>query len=445
MRIYSNIMLFTLTCVLTAGSRGSFAAEKLRAFPGAEGFGAYSKGGRGGQVLFVSNLQDYLPGKETPIPGSLRLACSTKGPRTVLFRISGTIALKAPLQIKEPYLTLAGQSAPGDGVCLKNCQTVIETHDVIMRHIRFRPGDEMGIELDALWLADAQNVIIDHCSASWANDETLSVTRDSKNVTVQWCMITESLHNSSHHKGNHGYGSIIGGYDGGISFHHNIYAHNRSRNPRAAGYPEKSGPLVDLRNNVIYNWGDRAGYNSTNSIRINYVANYLKPGPSTQDGKYAFSIGGDATRMYAAGNILVGENIGAGDNWKLIRTKACSNKADTAFVVEPVTTQTAEEAYEAAIRDCGATLPGRDAVDSRVIDTIKTGKGRHIDSQKDVGGWPELNSTSPRADGDNDGMPDDWELKHRLNPKRAGNNDDRDNDGYTNIEEFLNGTNPNEK
>ncbi|MFQ5811496.1 MAG: hypothetical protein ACE5JM_17900, partial [Armatimonadota bacterium] len=204
---------------------GSSAADRVRAFPGAEGYGAYAKGGRGGKVLLVTTLDDYQPDNEELIPGSLRAACETKGPRIVVFRVGGIIDLKAPLVIREPYLTLAGQMAPGDGICLRRHATqVSNTHDIIIRHLRFRVGDAVGRErqkagkdwqTDALSVYMSQNVIIDHCSTSWANDETLSLTGVGlDNITVQWTMITESMNDSSHYKGAHGYGSIVGGHIG---------------------------------------------------------------------------------------------------------------------------------------------------------------------------------------------------------------------------------------
>src|SRR3990172_5507517 len=249
--------------------------ERTRAFPGAEGFGAFSQGGRGGRVLFVNNLNDDGA-------GSLREACRTKGPRIVVFRVGGIIELKSNLKITEPYITIAGQTAPGDGICLKNFTLWVKnTHDVVIRYIRSRPGDQMKVEQDAISIDTSKNVIIDHCSASWGTDETLSVTgKGCTNVTVQWCMITESLDNSVHHKGRHGYGSLFR-LDGNVSVHHNLYAHNSSRNPRPGTYGDvRRGGLLDFRNNVIYNWGVRAGYSAEDKITMNYIANYLKPGPS---------------------------------------------------------------------------------------------------------------------------------------------------------------------
>ena len=426
---------------------GNVSAEtdQLPAFPGAEGFGAFTPGGRGGKVFLVTNLNDSGP-------GSLRDAIKAEGPRIVVFRVSGIIELQSKLSIRNPYITIAGQSAPGDGICIKNYPVGVVTHDVIVRHLRIRPGDVMKKEMDCLWLADAQNVIIDHCSTSWGSDETLSVTRDSKDVTVQWCIISESLNESVHHKGAHGYGSLISGVDGGITFHHNVYAHHNSRNPRPGGYTDKPGIILDFSNNLIYNWGSTAGYNGGNRIRINYVGNYLKPGPSTRESKreFAFNVGGMLTRLFVADNYLVDFPEGNKDNWLMIRpprdtTRDALNeiKSSKPFPVVPVRTDAPQMAYQRILEEVGAILPVRDAVDARIIKEIKTGGGKIINSQTEVGGWPEYRQEQPPADADLDGMPDEWEQKYDLDPADPSNNiKDSDSDGYTNIEEFLNGTDP---
>ena len=247
----------------------SESARTMQAFPGAEGFGRHSLGGRGGKVYFVTTLADYNPKakKETPIEGSLRHALSASGPRTIVFRTSGVIELVAPLKITEPRVTIAGQTAPGDGICLTNYGTQIEADDVVVRHVRFRPGDSVGKEMDALAVYQCRNVILDHCSASWSVDETLSVTGEGcGNVTVQWCFITESLDQSVHAKGTHGYGSLIR-TDGGVTYHHNLYAHHRTRCPRPGTYGKPPGLLLDFRNNVIYDWISPAGYTSDDPAR----------------------------------------------------------------------------------------------------------------------------------------------------------------------------------
>jgi pectate lyase len=417
----------------------------MPAFPGAEGFGAFTPGGRGGQVIFVTDIRDYAPNKEEPIPGTLRAACDTEGPRIVLFRVSGTIELKDTLAVTKPFITIAGQSAPGDGVCLKNFACVVQTHDVVIRYLRCRPGDLMGIELDALSVSGSRNVILDHCSASWGNDETLSVSGAGQtNITVQWCMITESLNESHHRKGAHGYGTLLR-TDGNVTFHHNLYAHHRTRCPRPGTYGDKPGLLLDFRNNVIYNWVSPAGYSAEDPVRMNYIANYLKPGPSTSDRTHAFSIGGTATRMFVSANVV--EGIAAGDdNWDLIRHSEEIHKAPEPFPVATVTTDTAVEAFRRVLEEAGATLPVRDAVDARIVQHVEEGTGTIINSQAEVRGWPIYHAADPAPDRDADGMPDNWEAGHGLDPHGAGDaGADSDGDGYTNIEEFLNKTDPNRR
>ncbi len=419
-------------------------AAPVPAFPEAEGFGAYAKGGRGGKVLFVTNVLDY--GKnEASIPGSLRVAVQTEGPRTVIFRIAGNIALKAPLVISHPYITIAGQTAPGDGICLKNFPLQLaNTHDVILRHLRVRPGEDMQEEIDAIYFAGAENVIADHVSASWSTDEVFSL--EGKNITVQWCIISEGLDRSLHPKGKHSKGSILRGTDGGVTSHHNLYAHNADRNPKMESRPELPGLLLDFRNNAIYNWGFQSGYSGKDYGRLNYVANFLQPGASTSKNvRFGFRPGGDRTKLYLQDNVMEGRAAESKNNDLLIKWDIGSLdqvRATMPFPSPRLTTHTATEARRLVIEQAGATLPRRDAIDRRIAKSVETGTGRIIDSQSDVGGWPELKSAPAPSDSDNDGMSDDWESAHGLNPKLADNNDDADSDGYTNLEEFLNATDP---
>jgi pectate lyase len=388
----------------------ALTAAPAPAFPGAEGFGAGTLGGRGGATLLVTNLDDYDPRSETPVPGSLRAACDATGPRIVSFQVSGTIALKATLRISQPWLTLAGQMAPGGGICLKNYATTIHTHDVIVRYLRFRPGDEMAAEYhkqgkafepDALSIDDgSRDVIVDHCSASWAIDECLSVSGEGiTNVTVQWCIISESLNHSLHSKGAHGYGSLIR-CNGNVTFHHNLYAHHNSRTPRPGTYGDGC-ILLDFRNNLIYD-AIRGGYTSTDPARINYVGNCIKGGPSSV-WNCAFSVGGDATRIYAEDNHVVSLAERQKRDWELISHLKDVNRQTTPFAAAPVDTDTPERAYERILAECGATLPVRDAVDARIVAEVRSGKGRVIDSQSQVGGWPRLTSAPAPPDSDNHG------------------------------------------
>jgi len=434
--------------------------NRTLAFPGAEGFGAYSKGGRGGQILFVTNLNDYNPENEEPIVGSLRWACDTYGPRTVIFKVSGLIELKTWLTIFNPFITIAGQSSPGDGICLKNFGLNITTHDVIVRYLRCRPGDEMGkdkeggFETDAISISEfSENVIIDHCSASWSIDETLSIhSREPGNpplsVTVQWCIISESLNDSYHPNGPHGYGSLIR-FTGNASFHHNLYAHHFSRNPHVDTY--LGDMTLDFRNNVIYNYWN-PGNTMFDPINMNYVANYIKPGIDTKNLDIAIYLvaesstedsllGQNVRRIYPEGNILEGKDYI--NQWDMFYKVYNRNKMDKPFEVANITTELASDAFENVLMNAGATLPNRDSVDFRIIADVRNGTGSIIDSQSQVGGWPNYKSAIAPIDDDNDGLPDVWEIKHGLDSaNNLDNNLDNDKDGYTNIEEWLNGTIP---
>jgi len=434
--------------------------NRTLAFPSAEGFGAYSKGGRNGQVLFVTNLNDYNPENEEPIIGSLRWACDTYGPRTVIFKVSGLIELKTWLTIFNPFITIAGQSSPGDGICLKNFGLNITTHDVIVRYLRCRPGDEMGkdkeggFETDAISISEfSENVIIDHCSASWSIDETLSVfSREPGNpplsVTIQWCIISESLNDSYHPNGPHGYGSLIR-FTGNASFHHNLYAHHFSRNPHVDTY--LGDMTLDFRNNVIYNYWN-PGNTMFDPINMNYVANYIKPGIDTKNLDIAIYLvaesstedsllGQNVRRIYPEGNILEGKDYI--NQWDMFYKVYDRNKMSEPFEVEIVYTHPADEAYNLVLENAGAILPKRDDIDLRIVNDVKNGTGKIIDTQSQVGGWPNYKSAIAPIDDDNDGLPDVWEIKHGLDSaNNLDNNLDNDKDGYTNIEEWLNGTIP---
>ena len=425
----------------------NFRPMRAPAFPSAEGFGKYTIGGRGGKVYIVSNLNDNGP-------GSLREALEAKGPRFVVFAVSGTIALEDELGIEDPYITVAGQTAPGGGICVKNYQVEVDADHVILRYLHFRPGDEAGKEQDA-FSAEGDHIVVDHCSVSWGVDETLSINKGS-NITVQWCMVTESLTDSIHKKGKHGYGGLWGGPGG--SFHHNILAHHTSRTPRASG--NKESGLLDHRNNVIYNWGFNSAYGGEMWPR-NFVNNYYKSGPATRhDMKHRIFLQKDPRgKMYAAGNYVSGFPEISKDNWnggidfaEDGEATEATLRVDTEYVVAPVTTQSAEEAYALVLEKAGASLV-RDTVDARIIEEIRNGTAQYgetyagggkgiIDSQKAVGGWPELQSASAPPDGDLDGMPDAWETGKGLDPAKDDSAADRDGDGYTNIEEYVNSIAP---
>jgi pectate lyase len=429
------------------------STNTIPAFPGAEGFGAMSVGGRGGKVLFVTNLSDSGP-------GSLRAAVERDGPRTVIFRISGTIALESNLAVRNPCITIAGQTAPRDGICLKDRALSVKADHVIVRHLRCRPGDNTKSAGDAVSISSGKNIIVDHCSASWSVDETLSASTSGQlaNVTVQWCIISESLNDSTHSKGSHGYGSLIrGGWGNGYTFHHNLYAHHHARLPRPGNYNDRTkdpdGFTLDFRNNVIYNWGGRyAGYNAdgangTPSItKMNFIDNYYKAGPDSQ-GNLAFLETTKTASAFFSGNSMNGEL--PEDPWSLVKFSEFSPrdldsyKQSDPIPVPPVTTDDATTAYHRVLNDAGATLPERDEVDIRIINSVKTAAGKIIDDEDQVGGWPHLASANPPDDSDNDAMPDDWERRYALDPHNpADRNNDPDKDGYTNLEEYLNSTNP---
>ncbi len=437
------------------------------AFPTAEGYGKYSKGGRGGVVYEVTNLDDSGE-------GSLRAAVEAAEPRTVVFRISGTVELESPLRIKHPFITIAGQTAPGDGICIKKHPLIIEANHVIIRYLRVRLGNESGDDSDAVSSRYTKHIILDHISASWSVDETMSIYH-CDSITVQWCIISESMFNSNHIKGSHGFGGIWGSNYG--SYHHNLIAHHGSRNPRMAS----GSGYTDYRNNVIYNWGYNSCYGGENQqsgnpkfyfSKFNMVANYYKPGPATEPGETSYRIASPSMRndksdfgkWHISDNVIEGNDKVTADNWNggVQPSGGESNlpfiKLEEPWQSMPINRQTAREAYNAVLEKAGATLPKRDPIDFRIINETKSGYATYegnsykqyksvtdsskkcgiIDSQMDVGGWPILKSRPAPIDTDQDGMPDDWENKNKLNKK---NPDDRNmvgSDGYTMLEKYLN-------
>ncbi len=431
------------------------------AFPGAEGGGSFTTGGRGGKVIFVDNLKDKGD-------GSFRKAIEAEGPRTILFRVSGTINLAKTIHIKNGDLTIAGQTAPGDGICLKNFGLRVDADNVIIRYIRVRPGDEMKEENDAITGTRNKNIIIDHCSFSWAMDEVASFY-DNENFTLQWCIISESLYHSYHHKGDHGYGGIWGGLN--ASFHHNLMSDHTSRNPRLHGSRYLGNPdreKADIRNNVIYNWGFNSIYGGEEG-HYNIVNNYFKPGPATQknvrdrilDLTQAFfssSFNKDTLRagwFFIDGNVVEGNSEATEDNWKNgVKGKgvgaAEKTKSRLSSEVEhgPVFTNDAETAFKNVLEQAGASLV-RDAVDRRIVQETKTGIEKYgvsyeggangiIDSPNEVGGWPKLIAKKTPQDSDSDGMPDEWEQKQGLNPQKPDNNGNTLDSNYTNLEMYIN-------
>lgn len=421
-------------------SQPARAQSQQLAFPGAEGAGRFAQGGRGGAVLHVTTLADDGP-------GSLRAAISAKGPRIIVFAVNGVIALASPLVIREGRVTIAGQSAPGDGVSLKNCPLVVAADDVVVRYLRSRLGDESGAEEDAITVARGRRIMLDHVSASWSVDETLSVAgryepREAGpyDVTVQWSLIAESLNQSRHAKGAHGYGSLVrGAYGARMSFHHNLWAHHRARNPRPGNYHapdvDPEGPLIEFRSNVFYNWGGRfAGYDADANARVTYafIDNVYLAGPDST-GALAFQGSNAGARSLFSGNSMNGA-IPA-DPWSLVEN---ANRATRlASLPWPQDIASDPSSLEKILATAGASHR-RDAVDARIVASVRTRGGRIIDSQSEVGGWPPLRTAPAQADTDRDGMPDAWERAQGLDPHNADDKGDADGDGFTNVEAYLN-------
>lgn len=434
------------------------AVASTPAFPGAEGFGRYTTGGRGGQVIYVTNLNDSGA-------GSLRAAVSVSGPRIVMFKVSGVIALQSDLKITNGDITIAGQTAPGDGICLKNYSLYVGANNVIIRYIRSRMGDEAGNENDAMWGRNQSNIILDHCSLSWSVDETGSFY-DNSNFTMQWCILSESLKNSVHGKGAHGYGGIWGGQK--ASFHHNLLAHHDSRNPRLVGAMFTNLPeevLLDYRNNVVYNWGSNSTYGGEGGS-FNLVNNYYKAGPATKSGVSTriFSPNpqsagaalpeGTWGMYYIAGNYMNGSTTVTNDNWQGVFPNPSTKdkaelKSNVVYTFGDITTHSATDVYPQVLAYAGASL-SRDAIDSRIVTETQNGTYTYtgsngstngiIDTQSDVGGWPTYNSTTAPSDSDGDGMPNQWELDHGLNMNDAADGALYTlNSIYTNVEVYLNG------
>ena len=454
---------------------------KILAFPGAEGAGAYSFGGRGGRVFVVTNLND--DGE-----GSFRWACEQGGPRIIVFNVAGIIQLKSPVSIRAPYVTIAGQTAPGDGVCIAGETVEVDTHDVVIRYMRFRRGaTDVTRRDDALGGSGVGNIIFDHISTSWGLDENISMYRHmydpgdgseaqklpTVNITIQNSISSEALNTY-----NHAFGSTIGGHNS--TFMRNLWSSNISRSP-SIGMDGDFGFV----NNVVFNWWNRSADGGDHKSEFNFINNYFKPGPVTPlDQPIGHRIlkpepnrdkadSNHFGKVYVHGNIMEGNDRVTKDNWDggvQIREMPDAGiytkdiRVDTPFPIAKLTIMSAADAYNYVLENSGATLPVRDAVDRRIVEQVKTGRIQYTEGGKtaigtayttlnlpdetyrkgiithpsQVGGYPEYKGT-PYKDSDNDGMPDSWEIEHKLNPKDASDAvTDRDGDGYTNIEEFLN-------
>ena len=438
-------------------------SDQRIAFPGAEGFGKYTTGGRGGKVFIVSNLND--DGE-----GSFRKAVTAKEPRIIVFAVSGTIHLLSPVSIKG-NVTIAGQTAPGDGICIADHPVSLGGDNIIVRYMRFRLGDrhqnkgmvDGGGADDAFGGVGRKSIIIDHCSMSWSTDEVFSVY-NGDSTTLQWNLISEPLNYSYHFEAGdkdferHGFGAIWGGKN--LSAHHNLFAHCNNRNPRFNGIRQRPEEFVDFRNNVIYNWGSNNIYAGEGG-NYNMVNNYFKYGPSTSKNVlYRIVNPGRNERIgfgkwYVAGNYVDDSDDVTKNNWLGIHmgnggTENDKKEAvvDKEFTTEDIPTQSATDAYKLVLAKVGASFR-RDTLDERIINNVKNRTGTIIDVQggfphgtayeMTIGAWPYLRSLPAPKDSDNDGMPDEWEKKNGLNP-----NDSNDASGYklhkyyTNIEMYIN-------
>lgn len=444
-------IVWILLLVLTV----NISVAQQLAFPTADGYGKYVTGGRGGAVIEVTNLND--DGQ----PGSLRYAINQSGARTIVFRVSGTIALTSSINITKGDLTIAGQTAPGDGICVKNYKFNISASNVIIRYMRFRLGSEK------VWGDDAfggyspknsagtsntlpiKNIMIDHCSVSYGSDETLSIY-DIENLTVQWCIISESLN-----KDGHGFGGIMGGW--GASLHHTLFAHHKSRSPRFCGARYQFNlkrEVVDMRYNVIYNAGHSyGGEGGHHNVINNYYkrgesdfCNPTQPNPSTTDNEFMTCIYDSIfSTWYVNGNFIYGNATQTTDNWsgggvKLnwpALNKRIYNPLPSAYLGA---NETAEEAYIKVCNGAGSNLPKRDTVDKRVVNEVKTNTGKVPLTMADIPGeaFPTLKSLPAPVDDDHDGMSNNWELTHNLKPNDAADRNSIGKDGYTQLEVYLN-------
>jgi len=454
----------------------------IPAFPGAEGGGAFTSGGRGGRVLVVTNLND--DGE-----GSFRWACEQGGSRIIVFNVSGIIRLKTPINIRAPYLSIFGQSAPGDGICVAGESVLIDTHDVIVRFMRFRRGatDVMRRD-DGLGGNPVGNIMIDHVSASWGLDENMSIYRHvydrsgkdeklpSVNITIQNSIFSEALDTW-----NHAFGSTVGGRNS--TFMRNLWANNIARNP-SVGMDGDFGFV----NNVIFNWWNRSADGGDNNSLYNFINNYYKPGPITPQGKpISYRIlkpesGRNPAhkamfgKAYVHGNVVEGNEKVTNDNWAGgvqpegtpdLAATLKDIRVDKPFPIAAFPVLTAQQAYSYVLDNAGAFLPVRDAVDKRVVEDVRTGKITYskdaqpptlskylkrrlpadsykmgiISNIQQVGGYPEYKGKAYK-DSDNDGMPDAYEKKNGLNPKDAKDAAAIASNGYSNIENYVNGLVP---
>ena len=419
----------------------------IPAFPGAEGFGSETAGGRGGQILEVTNLNDSGP-------GSFRQLVNVPGPRIIVFKVGGIIKLSKAVEITEPFVTVAGQTAPGDGIMFRDAAFKIQAPEVIVRGIRMRVGDVNkdkdwdGIEVQSKG-KEVYNVVVDHCSVSWAIDEnfgSIGLMYGLRDITYSYNIISEALHNSHHKDGAHSKGMLLTKNNmSRVSVHHNLFAHNDDRNPKVG-----LNLTAEVVNNVVYNFA--SGTRLDPGAHANVISNYYITGEHTPDFQLnmptrGISIGVRATEApilgYVKDNIGPGRLTNTGDDWLAVNGddaqahRSLTPVAD--FEQSGITTVPVEQVIDYVLENAGATAPHRDPVDLRVINDVRNGTGSVIDSQSEVGGWPVMNSGTAPTDTDKDGMPDFWESEAGHNPNDASDGrQDTDGDGYTNVEEYLN-------
>jgi pectate lyase len=415
-------------------------AAPAKAFPGAEGFGTTTPGGRGGTVCAVTSLADSGA-------GTLRSCVERSGPRYVVFKTGGTISLKSRITVSDPFLTIAGQTAPGGGITLRmdpgagtdQGTLQIATHDVVVRYLRFRPGSggaaDDSNDAITIYKTGVRNVVVDHSSFSWAVDENVNTYDASTDVTISNSIIAEGLSNAGHPDGEHSKGMLSGGVDAhNVSIHHNLFVSNVDRNPQVSGVS-----VADIRNNVIYNYGDGSGdgvtliSSSKGKPQVNWVGNYYKPGPNSNPSRAEFATyngdTGATHQWYGEGNkrwTSTGEQDA--------RIGAAVGRVTTPFPAAPVTTTSAAQAYEQVLAGAGASRV-RDAVDERLVQEVRTGTGSIKDA---TGVYPALAVGTAEADSDGDAMPDGYEASHGTNPTAPDAVGDANGNGYDNIEDWFN-------
>lgn len=457
----------------SSGGTPPLSSDVKPAFPGAEGGGYDTKGGAGGNVYVVTNLNDNGV-------GSLRYGLQNEK-TTIVFAVAGQINLQSKLEITKSYITIAGQTAPGDGITIAGYPVIISSSNIIIRYLRFRMGDQNidntnfnADDGDALGgkggKNGGKNIIIDHCSISWSTDECASFSRI-ENLTMQYCIISESLRLSGHSKGNHGYGGIWGGRS--ASYHHNLLAHHDSRNPRFdhSYVGEKFRGPIEFVNNVVYNWGSNSTYggetdSETDIFHINMIGNYYKKGPSSKVANRLMQLtshctncvktSGDAypAKIYLEGNLINGSNAtwdnidmdGSSENRDktTLKNNAILNNRWEANLILVNHIETAINAYNSVLSYAGASLK-RDAIDERIINDVKNGTGNIINTVSDTPGYPTLNAGTPIIDTDKDGMPDDWEIEQMAKLGVTGLSVDKFSPSsynlssrYTNLEVYMN-------